>query len=105
MLSDFDYFKGQGWKLKAKCQNSPFPDAWYGKSDSTSKARMLCQGCPVSSQCLAYALENDEQYGIWGGMTTPERRRLKRKMNKFVLRLQKQVPVQSRDDVAHPTAS
>jgi len=41
-------------------------------------AKKLCESCPVITQCLTYALEANEQYGIWGGMTASERNRLKR---------------------------
>jgi WhiB family transcriptional regulator, redox-sensing transcriptional regulator len=105
MPNSFGHFQNQSWKLKAKCQDTPFPDAWFGKADSTLKAKRLCAGCIVSSQCLAYALENEEPWGIWGGMTTGERKRLKRKMNKFLSRLERRETGQSQDVVEHPTAS
>lgn len=39
---------------------------------------MICKNCPVSVECLEYAMAHDERYGIWGGYTERERRRLKR---------------------------
>lgn len=39
-------------------------------------AKRVCSGCPVRLQCLQHALDEDEQYGIWGGMTRYERKRL-----------------------------
>lgn len=41
-------------------------------------AKRVCAGCDVQAECLAYALENDEQHGVWGGLSTNERRRLRR---------------------------
>jgi WhiB family redox-sensing transcriptional regulator len=38
----------------------------------------VCRSCDVRAECLEYALENDERFGIWGGMSERERRRLKR---------------------------
>ncbi len=40
-----------------------------------SQAKALCGRCPVENECLAFAIENAEQYGIWGGMNHAERRR------------------------------
>ncbi|MDQ6659189.1 MAG: WhiB family transcriptional regulator, partial [Actinomycetota bacterium] len=39
----------------------------------------ICTGCEVRSECLSYALSNDERFGIWGGLSERERRRLKRR--------------------------
>lgn len=40
--------------------------------------KQLCADCPVKDQCLAYALDNDEQYGIWGGLTPSQRNMVRR---------------------------
>lgn len=42
-------------------------------------AKQICTVCPLKEQCLEYALENDEDYGVWGGKTEKERRMLKRR--------------------------
>ena len=42
------------------------------------EAKRVCRSCDVRAECLEYALENDERFGIWGGMSERERRRLKR---------------------------
>ncbi|MFE9500826.1 WhiB family transcriptional regulator [Streptomyces collinus] len=44
--------------------------------DRINAAKKICHMCTVSEQCLAVALKQDEQYGIWGGLTASERRRL-----------------------------
>jgi hypothetical protein len=50
---------------------------------STREAKRVCNGtterppCPVREQCLAHALTNNEQYGVWGGTSESERRRLR----------------------------
>ena len=43
------------------------------------RARTLCYGCQVRAECLAEALDNRIEWGVWGGMTERERRRLLRK--------------------------
>ena len=48
------------------------------KGGSTRDARKVCRGCEVRAECLEYALEHDERFGIWGGLSERERRRLKR---------------------------
>ena len=52
------------------------PLAWQG--GSTRDAKKICAGCDVKAQCLEYALANDERFGIWGGLSERERRKLKK---------------------------
>lgn len=55
------------------------PDLFHPpKGDSNNgAARRVCGACEVRDECLAYALDRDEQHGIWGGLSPSERRRLK----------------------------
>ncbi len=46
---------------------------------ATREAKRVCVGCEVRSECLEYALENDERFGIWGGLSERERRKLKKR--------------------------
>jgi len=43
-------------------------------SDVARKVKRICSECPVSFECLNFAIENEEQYGIWGGLTAKERK-------------------------------
>jgi WhiB family redox-sensing transcriptional regulator len=43
-----------------------------------TEAKEVCRGCVVSNECLEYAIENGERFGIWGGKSERERRRLRR---------------------------
>ena len=45
---------------------------------STKEAKQVCQGCVVRLDCLEFALVNSEKFGIWGGMSERERRRIRR---------------------------
>ncbi|MBA3622784.1 MAG: WhiB family transcriptional regulator [Euzebyales bacterium] len=66
------------WASEAKCLQAE-PDTFFPeKGGSTREAKRICAGCDVRAQCLEYALDNDERFGIWGGMSERERRRLKR---------------------------
>lgn len=45
--------------------------------DAVSAMRRVCEACPLQQACLRYALDHNEQYGIWGGSTARERRRIR----------------------------
>jgi WhiB family redox-sensing transcriptional regulator len=49
-----------------------------GDNLATAAAKAVCAGCPVAAECLEYALENGERFGIWGGTSENERRSLRR---------------------------
>ena len=67
-----------GWQDRALCAQTD-PEAFFPeKGGSTREAKKVCRGCEVRAECLEYALENDERFGIWGGLSERERRRLKR---------------------------
>jgi WhiB family transcriptional regulator, redox-sensing transcriptional regulator len=66
------------WASKAECLYAE-PDTFFPeKGGSTREAKRICSRCPVRAECLDYALENEERFGIWGGLSERERRRLKR---------------------------
>lgn len=67
------------WQADALCAQTD-PEAFFPeKGGSTRDAKKVCGSCPVKQQCLEYALSNDERFGIWGGMSERERRRLRKK--------------------------
>lgn len=58
------------------------PELWFSTHESGAKykmARNLCNRCPVRAQCLEYALSNEEEFGMFGGLTPKERHKLKMK--------------------------
>lgn len=66
------------WQEKALCAQTD-PEAFFPeKGGSTREAKRICAGCEVRAECLEYALAFDERFGIWGGLSERERRRLKR---------------------------
>ncbi len=66
------------WQEKALCAQTD-PVAFFPEQGgSTREAKRICLGCEVKDACLDYALANDERFGIWGGLSERERRRLKR---------------------------
>lgn len=66
------------WQADALCAQTD-PEAFFPeKGGSTREAKRVCDGCEVRSECLEYALENDERFGIWGGLSERERRKLRK---------------------------
>jgi WhiB family redox-sensing transcriptional regulator len=67
-----------GWQDFANCLGVD-PDLFFPeRGASTREAKEVCRGCVVREDCLEYALDNGEKFGIWGGMSERERRRLRR---------------------------
>jgi WhiB family transcriptional regulator, redox-sensing transcriptional regulator len=66
------------WVDKARCAQTD-PEAFFpDEGGSTREAKRICRMCDVTDECLAYALERDERFGIWGGHSERERRPMKR---------------------------
>ncbi len=63
----------QHWASKGRCVSTD-PDALFVRGAAQQGAKLICQKCPVIAECLADALDNRTEYGVWGGMTERERR-------------------------------
>ena len=67
------------WQENALCAQTD-PEAFFPeKGGSTREAKRVCSSCDVRGEWLEYALAHDERFGIWGGLSERERRRLKRR--------------------------
>src|SRR3954463_16691188 len=67
------------WQRYANCMGVD-PDLFFPeRGASTREAKEVCRGCVVQEDCLEYALANGEKFGIWGGMSERERRRIRRR--------------------------
>ena len=65
------------WQERALCAQTD-PEAFFPeKGGSTREAKRVCTGCDVRAECLEFALTSDERFGIWGGLSERERRRLR----------------------------
>ena len=74
----FDESDETSWHERALCAQTD-PEAFFPeKGGSTREAKRVCGSCDVRAECLEYALANDERFGIWGGLSERERRRIKR---------------------------
>ena len=67
-----------GWQERALCAQTDPEAIFPEKGGSTREAKKVCLSCDVRGECLDYALANDERFGIWGGLSERERRRLKK---------------------------
>ena len=75
------------WQEEAACRehdNLLFFGPDQGESElekqgREARAKAICQRCPVSAPCLEFAMETNQKYGIWGGLTDKERASLKRR--------------------------
>lgn len=66
------------WAEQARCLHAD-PEIFFPeKGGSTREAKRLCAECDVRAECLEYALDNDERFGVWGGLSERERRKLRR---------------------------
>ena len=67
------------WQSDSLCAQTD-PEAFFPeKGGSTRDAKKICGSCEVRARCLEYALENDERFGIWGGLSERERRKLRKR--------------------------
>lgn len=62
-----------GWQERALCAQTDPESFFPEKGGSTREAKKVCLSCEVRSECLEYALANDERFGIWGGLSERER--------------------------------
>jgi WhiB family redox-sensing transcriptional regulator len=78
MLKDNQNDNHVNWYIDALCaQTDPeffFPE----KGASTREAKLICDACAVKDDCLDFAIIHDERYGIWGGLSERERRKMRR---------------------------
>jgi len=67
------------WAAYASCRDADAELFFSPHDDDAAAAKTICGGCPVAAECLEWALETRVRYGIWGGTTERERRRMLRK--------------------------
>ena len=63
------------WVARARCRSTD-PDELFVLGAAQRKAALICRPCPVIAECLADALDNEIEFGVWGGMTERQRRAL-----------------------------
>lgn len=68
----------QAWVAQSACRHAD-PDELFVTGAAQNRAKAVCMGCPVRTECLSDALDNRVEFGVWGGMTERERRALLRR--------------------------
>ena len=75
------------WRARGLCRTHPEPDLWYpDKGGDSRPSKRICNGdeangipaCPVKAECLRDALEKDDAFGVYGGLSARQRRPLQR---------------------------
>ena len=67
------------WRIAGLCVQTD-PEAFFPeKGGSVRESKKICVSCEVKAECLTYAVDNDERFGVWGGLSERERRTLRRK--------------------------
>src|ERR1017187_2768785 len=83
VLVNFQALLGEGtqpqtWQARANCMGVD-PELFFPeRGSSTREAKEVCRGCVVREDCLECAIAKGEKFGIWGGMSERERRRVRR---------------------------
>ncbi|MER5376285.1 WhiB family transcriptional regulator [Streptomyces sp. NPDC002553] len=90
------------WSENAACRSAD-PDELFADSTGQNRAKAVCTGCLVRTECLAEALDNRVEWGVWGGMTERERRALLRRRPNVTS--WRQVLESARDEHEQPRAS
>lgn len=66
------------WQDEANCMGANADLFFPERGASTRKAKQICAECEVQVECLEYAIANGEKFGIWGGLSERERRRIRK---------------------------
>lgn len=81
------------WIKQAACVENPQPELFFDEDSNTSvhEAKIVCASCPVIAECRQHALDNNEPYGVWGGLTANERHRMKTKQRRTTYNTRRRV--------------
>lgn len=70
------------WRATANCQNAPSALFFPERGEPADRAKALCARCPVRQECLDFAIERGERFGVWGGLSERERRPIRKAYNR-----------------------
>ena len=83
ILELFNSDWGSEWRGRAACLGKP-SELWFvDVGGSTAEGKAICFTCEVRQECLDYALDTNQQYGIFGGLTIKERRKIKKERGDY----------------------
>jgi WhiB family transcriptional regulator, redox-sensing transcriptional regulator len=67
------------WQERGACRSASLELFYSDAEEHTRRALALCERCEVQAACLDFAMQHREHYGVWGGTTERERRRIFRR--------------------------
>jgi WhiB family redox-sensing transcriptional regulator len=67
------------WREAAKCKDNTEIEFFPENGSNGTEAKRFCAGCPVTDQCLDYALRHEIDYGVWGGLSAHQRFHIRRR--------------------------
>lgn len=79
------------WRFEAACLTQD-PELFFPLGDSgpavdqVDKAKAVCRACPVMQECLSWALDTGQDFGVWGGMSEAERLTMRRRRSRAAVR-------------------
>lgn len=74
--------RDESWREMALCAQVD-PELWFPEmGEPSAAAKLICGWCEVRAECLAFALANNEQYGVWGGLSVKDRQFLRRALRR-----------------------
>ena len=71
-------FDAMEWKKDAACRGMDISIFFPKRGEPNTQAVKVCKSCSVSEQCLSFAMDNFERYGVWGGRSERQRRSYRR---------------------------
>ena len=86
------------WRAAGACLSED-PDLFFPISTSgpaqrqIARAKMICAGCGVRSECLEFAMTHDQVHGIWGGTTSEDRQRERRRKRRAAAAARRNIAV------------
>jgi WhiB family redox-sensing transcriptional regulator len=83
------------WRQHAVCSEMD-PELWFPEPwEDDTPAKVACHGCPARAACLNYALDANEEYGVWGGLSPEELREVRRRRQRAGRRIAVALDVES----------
>mgnify|MGYP001250654885 FL=1 len=65
------------WSNRAMCKNLETEVFFPSRGEAVTPIKIICKSCPVVKPCLEYAMKSGEKFGIWGGTSERDRRKMR----------------------------
>lgn len=88
------------WMADANCRGVEARLFFPERDEDAGRVKAICRECDVQAECLAFALNSGEHFGIWGGLSERERRRLRRPAVRVMVASGPMLRLPAKEDVA-----